>query len=100
MLTFDSLRHFTSMKSELPLIMLLFVWLSIFVTRKNREKVPWVPEIVEKQILLSLGFGVGFFVAFFFGPLWLQILLIVAWIGVGMALELAAIRRGPSQPAI
>jgi predicted membrane protein len=97
MLTFVSLRHFTAMRTELPLIMLLFVLLARFVTRKNREKVPWVPEIVEKQILLSLGFGVGFLVAFFFGPLWLQILLIVAWIGVGMALDLTAIRHGPSK---
>lgn len=97
MLTFFSLRHFRSLKTELPQIMLLFVLLAMFVTRKNREKVPWVPEIVEKQILLSLAFGVGFVVALFFGPFWLQILLIVAWIGVGMALDLTAIRQGPSR---
>ncbi|WLD15263.1 hypothetical protein [Planctellipticum variicoloris] len=97
MLTFFSLRHFTSLKTELPQIMLLFVLLAMFVTRKNREKVPWVPEIVEKQVLLGLAFGVGFIVSLFFGPFWLQILLIVAWIGVGMALDLTAIRQGPSR---
>lgn len=99
MLTSFSLRHFTATKSELALIMLLFVLLAIFVTRKNREKVPWVPEIVEKQILRGFAFFVGFIVACFFGPFWLQILLILAWTGVAMALELAAIRRGPSQQA-
>lgn len=96
-ITFLSLRHFTSLKSELPLIMLLFVLLAMFVTRKNREKVPWVPEIVEKQILLGFAFGVGFLVALFFGPFWLQILLVVALIGVGIALDLTAIRHGPSK---
>lgn len=99
MLTFFALRHFTAMKSELSLIMLLFVSLARFVNRNNREKVPWVPEIVEKQILLGFAFFVGFIVAYFFGPFWLQILLIVASTGVAMALELAAIRRGPSQQA-
>lgn len=97
MLTCFSLRHFTALRTELPLIMLLFVLLARFVTRKNREKVPWVPEIVEKQILLGLVFGVGFIVALFFGPFWLQILLVVALIGVGMALDLTAIRHGPSK---
>lgn len=100
LLTFVSLRHFTSMKSELPQNMLLFVLLAMFVTRKNREKAPWVPEIVEKPILRGFAFFVGFIIAFFFRPFWLQVLLAVAWIGVGIALHLAAIRRGPSQQAV